>query len=257
MRQISRFWALSAFFIAIIFIWFLYPSSGVPILAYHRVYNDGECYSISPEEFDAQMRYLSENGYSAVSLSEMMNAWEGKGQIPAKPVVISFDDGYADNLAAALPILEKYNFKATVFVATSLVGDEDYLTWDQINELKARNTEIGSHTVSHVALAELSKPERDSEIRNSKAELEQHIGSQVEFLAYPFGSYDAALPEILQQAGYRGACTGVPGQNIIATNPYLLKRVNVPQPKYGLWEFRARLLRAHIYAKLNPLLSIK
>ncbi|MPN56223.1 hypothetical protein SDC9_203909 [bioreactor metagenome] len=59
------------------------------------------------------------------------------------------------------------------------------------------------------------------------------------------------MPGILQQAGYRGACTGVAGLNFTATNPYMLKRVNVPQPKYGLWEFKVRLLRAHIYAKLG------
>lgn len=251
MRHMNKILALCAFLVVSLFIWSFIPTSGVPIIAYHRVNDDHEIYSVSPTEFDGQMRYLAERGYTAVSLAELINAREGKGNLPDKPIVITFDDGYADNLLNALPILEKYRLKATVFIISSSVGQETYLTWDQIRELQARQTEIGSHTDSHAALSELELQGRESEVRTSKVVLEQQLGTPVEFLAYPFGKYDAAMPDILQQAGYRGACTGVTGLNFIATNQYLLKRVNVPQPKYDLWEFRARLLRAHLYAKFG------
>ncbi|MGI6091597.1 MAG: polysaccharide deacetylase family protein [Veillonellaceae bacterium] len=251
MGHANRLWAFYAFFIALIFIWFILPTSGVPILAYHRVRDDADIYSVSQAQFEEQMKYLADKGYTAVSLAQLIDAAEGKSKLPNKPVVITFDDGYADNLLAALPILEKYRLKATVFVISRSVGQENYLTWEQIKELQARSTEIGSHTASHVALSTLGRQQRESEVRISKAVLEEKLGTPINFIAYPYGAYDAELPGILQQAGYRGACTGVAGLNFAAANPYLLKRVNVLQPKYGLWEFKARLLRAHIYAKLG------
>jgi len=251
--------ALSAFFlIALILLWLIYPVSGVPILAYHMINNDEEIYSVSPADFDKQMKYLAQKGYTAISLAELMDAREGKSELPQKPIIISFDDGYDDNLLTAVPIMEKYGLKATVFVISGSVGQPNYLTWEQVRELQARRTEIGSHTSNHVALGELNLQDRQFEVVNSKAVLEEHLGTPVEFLAYPYGSYDAAMPEVLRQAGYRGACTGLPGLNkyIAQGEPtpasnYLLKRVNVPQPKYGLWEFRLRLIRAEVYSKLG------
>lgn len=251
MRQMTKFLALGAFFIAIIFIWFIYPATGVPILAYHMVNYDEEIYSISPDEFDQQMQYLEANGYTAISLSELFAARDGKQKLPDKPIIITFDDGYADNLTTALPIMEKHGLKGTVFVISGSVGQETYLTWEQIKEMQARHTEIGSHTANHVDLNTLTLAERENEVKISKETLEQHLQTPIEFLAYPYGQYDAAMADVLQKAGYRGACTGQTGFNINATNPYMLKRVNVPRPKYGLWEFKVRLFRAQVYAKLG------
>lgn len=251
MFMIKKILALCAFFIAIIITWLIYPAAGVPILAYHRVYDDAEPYSVNPRQFEEQMSYLAQNGYTAVSLTELVDAAEGKVKLPDRPIVITFDDGYADNLLNAIPILEKYRLKATVFVISSSVGQEDYLTWEQIKKLQQHNTEIGSHTSNHVALAGLSNQERLKEVTESKAALEEKLGTPIHFLAYPYGSYDAEMPAVLKQAGYRGACTGMAGLNFFNTNPYLMRRVNVPNPKYGIWEFKVRLLRANIYAKLG------
>lgn len=238
--------------VSIFIVWLLvYPAAGVPVLAYHMVSSVPERYSIFPEEFDEQMRYLTDNGYKAVSLAEMVDGLAGRGQLPAKPVVITFDDGYRDNLTTALPIMEKYGLRGTVFVIASQVGQADYLTWDEIKEMQRRGTEIGSHTVSHAVLTDITLPEREREVRLSKEMIEDQLGTKVEFLAYPFGQFDASMFDILQQAGYRGACTGLAGQNKSGVNPYALKRVNVPLPRFGLWEFRIRLLRAEIYSKLG------
>lgn len=237
--------------IVLLIVWLLAPGTGVPILAYHQINSAAEIYSVDPADFEQQMQYLANHGYTAVSLSELFDAREGTGRLPEKPVIITFDDGYADNYLTALPILEKYRMKSTVFIITSQVGQPEYLTWEQIRDMQARATEIASHTHSHMALNQIDQAMVAQELRRSKQLLEEQLQQPVEFLAYPFGQYNQHTLAAAQQAGYRGACTGLPGLGATAGDAYQLKRVNVPRPKYGLWEFRLRLLRAQLYAKLS------
>lgn len=249
----SRAYRTTALFFFVLFlaaIWLVYPA-GVPILAYHMVSDEPEIYSVDSRDFETQMSYLAAQGYTAISLAELFDATGGKARLPAKPVVITFDDGYEDNYSQALPIMEKYGMKATVFVIAGSVGQPGYLSWQQIQEMHNRHTEIGSHTMTHMALNELSPAERRQEIVDSKILLEQHLGTPVEFLAYPYGQFDTAIQEILREAGYRGACSGIAGFNLKGGNAYALKWVNIPRPQYGLWEFRLRLLRANVYSKLG------
>lgn len=226
--------------------WLLRPIDGVPILAYHRVSEDEERYSVSPQQFSEQMQFLQEHDYTAISMAEMADAFSGGQMLPAKPIVITFDDGYADNLVTALPILEKYGMKATVFIIAGSVGQPDYLNWDQAAELLRRGVEIGSHTVSHADLRQATATQKQEEILQSKVLLEGQLSKPVQFLAYPFGQFDPSLFPLLQQAGYRGACTGIAGLNFADDPPYRWKRVNVPRPKFGMVEFRLRLLRAQL-----------
>ncbi|CUH94368.1 hypothetical protein P22_0434 [Propionispora sp. 2/2-37] len=232
--------------------WLLYPAPGVPILAYHKVCEEDNLYAVSPGEFEEQMRYLAEHGYTAISLRDYFAAASGERQLPDKPVIITFDDGYDNNYLQALPIMEKYGMHGTVFVVSGYVeAYPGYLSWPQIADMLQRGTEIGSHTASHVQLDQISLEERRQEIVESKSLLEQHTGVPVEFLAYPYGGYDQATEDILREAGYIGACSGEPGLNQGTDHAYALKRINIPHPKWGLWEFRLRLLRADIYSKLN------
>lgn len=231
--------------------WLVFPTAGVPILAYHQVSDADDVYSVTAAQFEEQMNYLASKGYTAISLQELFDAYEGKAKLPDKPIVITFDDGYEDNLLAALPIMEKYHMRGTVFVAAGLVGTPEYLSWQQISSMQERHTEIGSHTVSHVGLSGLSPEQQRIEIVNSKAMLEQHIGKPIQFLAYPYGQFAPVTQQVLQEAGYKGACSGITGVNHKGIDPYALKRVNIPHPKYGLGEFRLRLFRAHLYSKLG------
>lgn len=251
MNRLYKAVLLALILVASVSFWLMYSSSGVPILAYHRVSDDNETYSIAPAEFERQMQYLAQHGYTALSLAEMRDAFARKRDMPAKPVVITFDDGYADNFLVALPIMEKYGFKATVFVIAGQVGQPGYLSWNQIKAMQNRNTEIGSHTLSHVALSEVKPDEQLREISQSKEMLEQNIGTPVRFLAYPYGKFSDGLFGLLANAEYQAACTGRTGLNFAETNPYALKRINIPQPQYGLLEFRARLIRANVYHRLS------
>lgn len=232
-------------------LWLVYPAPGVPVLAYHGVNDEPERYSISPAAFEEQMKYLAEEGYTAISLKVLSEYMVIGRKLPGKPVVITFDDGYEDNLLTALPIMEKYGMRATVFVIPGAVGQPGYLSWEQIRTLHSRGTEIGSHTLSHVALTEITQTEKEREAAESKAVIERETGGRVEFLAYPYGKFDPVMFEVLQKSGYVGACSGIAGRNRPGDNLYSLKRVNIPRPRLGLWEFRLRLLRADIYSKLG------
>jgi peptidoglycan/xylan/chitin deacetylase (PgdA/CDA1 family) len=247
----NKYLVLGAFFIMIIFGWLIWPVSAVPILAYHEVGETDDLYNITANQFEEQMAYLTRNGYHAISLEDLFNFYNGQGKLPEKPVVITFDDGYEDNYLVALPILEKYNLSATVFIVPNLIGTEGYLSWQQVTEMQQRHTEIGSHTMSHIAMDEIGEEQQRQEASESKSVLEQHMGKPIRFFAYPFGGFTATTEQILQEAGYRGACAGMPGLNDKSTDVYALKRINVPHPKYGLWEFRLRLFRAYLYSKLG------
>ena len=228
------------------------PAKGVPILEYHMVNDeDPDNYVVSKAEFAQQMQFLQAKGYHAISLAEMMDGFSGKTALPDKPIVLTFDDGYADNYSNALPIMQQYGMKGTVFMIAGMVGEPDFLDWSQLQELKKENTEIGSHTVNHTDLKAADAQLRETELLQSKLVLEEKLGGNVEFIAYPYGQYDENIFTVLEKAGYRGALTGKAGLNTGKEHPYCLKRVNIPKPRLGLFEFRLRLLRAELYGALH------
>lgn len=248
MSRVKRFGMLV---VVILAGWLIWPTAGVPILAYHQVGEADDIYSVTADQFEYQMEYLSKNGYTAISLKELFDFYDGKSNLPEKPIVITFDDGYEDNYLTALPIMEKYKMRSTVFVVPSLVGTTEYLSWQQISEMRERQTEIGSHSMSHVAMNEISTVEQYREIGESRTVLEEHLGQPVLFFAYPYGQFTGITEQILWESGYRGACSGITGLNSKGVDAYALKRLNVPHPRMGLWEFRLRLLRANLYSKLG------
>ncbi len=247
----NKYLVVGVLFIIIIFGWLAWPVKAVPILAYHQVGDIDDLYSIPTSQFEEQMAYLASNGYHTISLDDLFNFYDGQGKLPDKPVIITFDDGYEDNYLTALPILEKYNMSATVFIVPNLIATQDYLSWQQVTEMQRRHIEIGSHTMSHIAMDEISEEQQWREASESKRILEQHVDKPIRFFAYPFGQFTTITKQILQAAGYRGACAGMPGLNDKNTDAYAMKRINVPHPKYGLWEFRLRLFRANLYSKLG------
>ena len=231
------------------------PPPGVPILEYHMVdeydTEDAYLYNVPPDEFAAQLDYLQAEGYTTISLLDYLRAAKGKQALPDKPVILTFDDGYADNYTTALPMLEARGMKATVFMVTNDIGQEDYLTWSQLRDMQERGIEIGSHTANHVPLTELSLPESQEELRLSKLLLEWNGILTVYTFSYPNGKYNKDILLLLADDEYLAAVTGDCGLNTFATDPYLLQRINIPHPKAGLWEFRIRLWKAAIWTRLG------
>jgi peptidoglycan/xylan/chitin deacetylase (PgdA/CDA1 family) len=117
--------------------------------------------------------------------------------------------------------------------------------------MQENGVEIGSHTVDHEPLTGYTPAEQEHQLQESKYILESNGIVAVESFSYPNGKYDAGLPAILQRDGYRSAVTGDAGLNVAATNPYLLQRINIPHPRFGLTEFRLRLWKGEIMARLG------
>ena len=229
--------------------------AGFPILEYHMVKEDAppkaKPYVVPPEDFAAQLDYLLAEGYTTITPQDYARARKGKQELPEKPVILSFDDGYEDNYRVILPMLEERGMKAVFYVVTNDIGLPGYMTWDNLFDMERRGMEIGSHTANHIPLTELPPEKQRDELRLSKLMLEWKGMKTIYSFSYPNGAYDAGIVAMLQEEEYLTAVTGDAGLNDRATNPYLLRRVNIAPPRLGLTEFRLRLMKADIAARLD------
>jgi peptidoglycan/xylan/chitin deacetylase (PgdA/CDA1 family) len=161
------------------------------------------------------MDYLVRN-YRVVSLDEISDFLEGKRRLPIKSVAITFDDGYLDNYVNAYPYLKKYRLPATIFIATAylqkkMLLDNMYLpmlSWKEIDEMIQGNIDIGAHTASHPDLSRIGVHRAKREILESKIEIEKRIRRNVDYFAYPFGSYDNNVVNLIRSLGFRCAFGG-------------------------------------------------
>jgi peptidoglycan/xylan/chitin deacetylase (PgdA/CDA1 family) len=224
----------------------------VPILNYHKIDTLHHALSISPQDFEEQMDYLSRNGFTTITPDELMAYLNHGKALPEKPVLITFDDGYLDNYTNAYPILKKYGFTATIFLITNLVGhDERYLTWEQVREMQRDGFVFGSHTVSHKALTALSREQALEELLSSRQEIERQLGSKVRYFAYPTGAYNSQVEEMVKQAGYKAAFTIRFGQAGAESNPYALERIPIFRGQQTFRSFFVRLNAAPVLERFG------
>ena len=245
---------ISAIVTAIIF--FLPKPEGFPILEYHQVTNEPldpvfEIYNVKPADFAAQLDFLQAEGYTTITLQDFMRVVHGKGSLPAKPIILTFDDGYADNFSEMFPILKAHDMKAVVYVITNQIGQKNYLKFNQLKVMQQYGIEIGSHTADHLDLTALDKNTQRRQIKESKIFLEWSGLDTIYSFSYPNGAFNSDLVEILKEENYLTAVTGEAGLNTLKTNPYELYRVNIRKPRFGLTEFKFRLFKAEFFAKLR------
>ena len=231
---------------------------GFPILEYHQVTDAPldpafEVYNVPPDVFAAQLDYLQAEGYTTITLQDFMRVVHGKGTLPAKPIVLTFDDGYADNYTTMLPILEAHGMTAVVYVITNEVGKPGYLTVEQLKDMQRRGLEIGSHTSDHLPLTSQDDVTQRRQIRESKTFLEWSGLQTIYSLSYPNGAFNPEVEQILREENYLTAVTGEAGLNTLKTNPYELYRIHIRKPRFGLTEFKLRLFKAKFFAKLRAL----
>ena len=202
---------------------------GVAVLIYHEVVTDdrpeGDT-SISLAHFSEQMELLADEGFTTVSVADLVRYMKGEITLPAKAIAITFEDGWKSALNAT-PVLDRYRFKASFWIITGNGIGGDYLGWSDIERLAANpRFEIYSHTVSHpwdprnnlvtwVQGANKDEGRRDAlhELSESKRVLEQRLGRPVPFLAWPSGWFDDTLVALAQQAGYSALLTTEGGLN--------------------------------------------
>jgi peptidoglycan/xylan/chitin deacetylase (PgdA/CDA1 family) len=213
----------------------------VPILAYHKVNNSFEIgiTRVSVPAFEKQIKYLYEHNYYTISLTEFKNNSFNSSKY--HPVIITFDDADESVYENVFPILDKYGFKATVFVVSDYVGKDNtwdynlfgnrsrHLNWQQIQLLSKKGWEIGSHTASHLDLTGLSADQIVYELEISKMKIENEIDKPVDYLSYPFNRFNERTILHTKQAGYKAGCS------LFASNYYAKKFDDYVIPRLGVY----------------------
>src|SRR3989338_7924022 len=193
--------------VLVVFASWLYGQYTVPIMMYHNVADTDEyrANTVRPELFERHMAYLKNHGFRVLSFAQLVQLTKTGQAFPRKSVVITFDDGYADNYEHAYGILRKYGYPAIIFVPTDLMNTDGYLTWDQIKEMAGNGITIGSHTRRHSYLPDLPPAEQRDEIFGSKHALEQNVGVPAEYFSYPIGGFSEEIKRLVKEAGDQGA----------------------------------------------------
>ncbi len=211
--------------------------ASVPILMYHYISvppPGSDRYrlalSVTPANLDAQMAFLKQAGYHAITLYDL-HAYLAQGKsLPDKPVILTFDDGYVDAFTQAMPILRKYGFVGTFFVLTGPAdegGAGEHLTWEQIAAMSATGMDMELHSREHYDLRNRPNDFLVHQIAGAKDSLEAHINRPVRWFAYPSGRYDAAVVRVLKSDGFWGAVTTKPGRTHVASGSFDLQRVRI------------------------------
>lgn len=197
-------------------------------------------YCCPPWRFREQMHWLKESGRPLVSLDEIADHLDHGRPFEDGSVAITFDDGFADTVRNALPVLEELGLPATMFVlADRFGGSNDWmevrgfprrqiLSLEQARQLSAAGVTLGSHTRTHPRLPEIADaPQIVAEVSGSKSALEEHLGHPIEHFAYPFGQFDERARAAVRAAGYRTACSTRSGFNRVDADRFALRRIEV------------------------------
>jgi peptidoglycan/xylan/chitin deacetylase (PgdA/CDA1 family) len=219
----------------------------VPILMYHEIAarkDSSSRLAVPPDSFAVQLEHLREAGFTGLTLTGLASALAGDpAGLPERPVVLTFDDGFADFHDAALPLLGRYGFTATVFVTTGWIADAGrhsagrrpghMLSWNQIREAAAAGVEIGAHSHQHLQLDQLPLSSLRDELVTSKSLLEDELGFAVPNMAYPYGYSNTRVRRVADEAGYAHACAvgnaiAGPGQDTLALPRLTIRRSTRP-----------------------------
>ena len=206
----------------------------VPILMYHFLRVDrnpadglGWRLSVTPADFALQIALLKREGFTSVSLGDVVAAVETGARLPARPIVLTFDDGYANFATVGAPLLARAGFTATTFVVSGFVGRPGFMSAAQVREVAALGMTVGAHTEHHVDLARVPAVLAQQEIAGSRAALQLLSGQPVTDFAYPSGQFNQQVVQLVQQAGFRDAVTTIGGVRQTAGLEYTMTRVRV------------------------------
>lgn len=237
---------------------FASDAASLPVLMYHSVSDDPESgqhpyYRVctSSQRFREQMQSLKDNGSRGVALSTGLT-WLNSNPVSssARLIAITFDDGFSDFYTDAFPILQQYGFSATMYLPAAFIGqshqpfkpatrnsqistDRKCLTWAEVKELHRVGIEFGSHTLHHPQLVDLSWPDIQSEIQDSKAQIEDRVGCQTKTFAYPYAfpqtrrDFVGRFKNLLVAAGYETCVTTQVGRHHLGSDPMEIRRLPV------------------------------
>ena len=220
----------------------VFRQSQVPVLMYHYIsqppagaqpYRVGN--SLPPDVFNAHLDYLQQQGYSTIPLKDLISYLAtGSPQLPERPIVLTFDDGYEDSYRNAFPALQARSMMGTFFIITDFATQaaEDpayasYATWEQLREMAQAGMEIGSHSRNHPDLAGKDLDYLVWQALGSKETIEAQIGTHPHILAYPSGSYDQLVIDVFRSAHFWGAVTTRQGTLQDSDHLFKIKRLRI------------------------------
>lgn len=217
-------------------------TEALPVLMYHQISRERDDasarYCMHPDQFEAQLRYLRDSGYRSVTLAEWRAAMQKQTPLPGRGVMLTFDDGYANFLTEAWPLLQKYGFSAMVFLVSEHSGGKSewdasffkpapLLDWAAIRQLRAAGVQFGSHTASHPRLTSLAPAGVVDELLKARLRIEQELGEPIRSIAYPFGDQDGVIQHLAGAAGYRFGFTCEMRKSRLRDRPLALPRIEV------------------------------
>ena len=231
----------------------------VPVLCYHQ-FSETEInrMTVTRSTFEKQMKFLKDEGYTVITLDQLLDFIEFKGQLPRKAVVITIDDGWRSTYDIAYPILKQYGYPATLFVYTDLImGGAKTLDWDLVRQLSANGIDVEGHTKTHSDLTQKAVQESmkdylervKRELTESAAVIQNKIGKKVIYLAYPYGETNSLVVAVAKKLGYRGAFTVERGGNPFFVDAYRIQRsmiygdLTIQDFKKNLKSFTSQSLR--------------
>jgi len=215
----------------------------VPVLMYHWVHPDPghhlRLYGVTPAAFARQMSHLKSAGYRAADLQDLLAHLSGTRPLGPRRVVLTFDDGYRDNVEYAGPILADLGWTATIFVVTDHAGGTNawdvrhgdpsraLLSWDEIRRHDGGVFNFEPHSRTHPNLTEIDPARARDEIEGSRDRLEDELGRRARVFAYPHGAHNNYLDALSRAAGYAAAVTDRQGRNPPGTDPFLIRRTMI------------------------------
>lgn len=212
----------------------------LPILMYHRFKEPvgpgwtrfAMRYTVSPEEFEKQLRFLRDTGRVTIDTSDLAAFLRGERALPERAVMLTFDDGWREQHDVVLPLLQRYSMVGVFFVHTGAIASDErvddparvYMTWGEVCDLQRAGMDVQSHTVTHPSLPRLEPADLDRELVDSRRMLESRLGRPVEALAYPNGDFSPRVIEAARRAGYGLAFTTEVGIVHDAAEPLEIRR---------------------------------
>jgi peptidoglycan/xylan/chitin deacetylase (PgdA/CDA1 family) len=255
-----------AFSVLGIFIWWFFrPRKGVRVLMYHKISEqETDFLTVNIAQFDSHLNYVKKVGFHFITTQNLLDFYLQNKPLPPKPLLITFDDGYVNNLTLADPILKKHEAKATIFIPTDFVektnewdhGADSIMSVEQLKNLAPMNAgsvfELALHSHTHLNYANLSLPEIEADLRLNIAFFEKNNINYTPALAYPYGgrpkgaSYNAMI-NIFKQLGVLGAFRiGNRINPLVINDLYALNRIDI-RGNEGFWRFKMKVIWGRIF----------
>jgi peptidoglycan/xylan/chitin deacetylase (PgdA/CDA1 family) len=226
------------------------------VLMYHRVDLSApgdyisQALTVSPAQFAAELQYLHDHGLHTVGIVELERDLHEHRSV-ARDVLLTFDDGYADQFSYAFPILQRYGDVATFFVNVGTIGTARHMSWEEVERMARAGMSIGCHGVTHVDLAELDASAQSYQIDRCIQTLSAHLHAGVLAYAYPSGAFDAETIALEQRAGLIFGFTTDPRFQTDAQSPYELTRRRI-KSRMTAADFAALFGTRPTFIKLSP-----